>query len=85
VQVKVGERLYEVRSQADLEALCAELKSALEARCIYNSWYIRVPPDRLLEIAEEAYLSYLRGRPRWGPWSADTSRGWASAGAWRGP
>jgi hypothetical protein len=67
VQVKVGERLYEVRSQADLEALCAELKSALEARCIYNSWYIRVPPDRLLEIAEEAYLSYLRGEAEVGP------------------
>ncbi|MGC8583564.1 MAG: hypothetical protein ACP5I3_08175 [Thermoproteus sp.] len=61
MQVKVGERLYEVRSLAELEALCAELRSALEAKCVYNSWYIRVPPDRLLEIAAEAYLSYLRG------------------------
>lgn len=61
MQVRFGDRIYEVRSPADLEAICAELKAALEARCTYNSWYIRIPPERLLEILSEAYLSYLKG------------------------
>ncbi|CCC82680.1 hypothetical protein [Thermoproteus tenax] len=61
MQIKVGDKLYEVKSVADLEKLCSELRGALEDGCIYNSWYIRVPPERLLEILSAAYTSYLRG------------------------
>lgn len=61
MQVRVGDRVYEVKSQAELEAFCRELRAALEDRCSYNSWYIRIPPDRLLEILAEAYLSHSKG------------------------
>ncbi|MEZ0248330.1 MAG: hypothetical protein ABWJ97_03560, partial [Thermoproteus sp.] len=61
MQIRIGDRLYELRSQADLEAICAELRSALEPKCTYKSWYIRVPPERILEILVDAYTSYLKG------------------------
>ncbi len=60
MQVRVGDRVYEIKSQAELEALCRELRASLD-KCAYNSWYIRIPPDRLLEILAEAYLSQSKG------------------------
>jgi hypothetical protein len=69
VEVRIGEKAYSIREPQDLERLCLELRRALyEGReCAYNSWYIRVPPERILEILKEAYSSYLKGEAGVGP------------------
>lgn len=63
MEVRIGEKAYLIKELQDLERLCLELRKALYEghECIYNSWYIRVPPERILDILREAYASYLKG------------------------
>ncbi len=51
-------------SLEDVEELCGELRSLLASApsgCIRNSWYIRVPPEKLLALLKAAYEMYLKG------------------------
>lgn len=60
----MGERAFELKSPDDLEKLCAELRKVVasaEGGCTFNSWYMRISPERLLDILREAYSAYLRG------------------------
>lgn len=60
--VKIGDLELKVASPQDLEEVCRRLKESLaRPRCIYNSWYVRVPPERLLELLEYAYRRYSTG------------------------
>ncbi len=51
-------------SLEDVEELCGELRSLLASAhsgCIRNSWYIRIPPEKLLALLRTAYEMYLKG------------------------
>ncbi len=53
-----------VSSLEDVEELCSELRgllSSAQSGCVRNSWYIRIPPEKLLALLRTAYDMYLKG------------------------
>ncbi|ACB40396.1 hypothetical protein [Pyrobaculum neutrophilum] len=61
VLVRVGDRDIRVDTVEDLEKLCSSLKELLQGECQYHSWYIRIPPERLLALLRKAYVKYTQG------------------------
>jgi hypothetical protein len=62
VVVRVGDYEEEVATAEDLERLCKKLKEELQkSGCRFNSWYIRISPDRLLNLLKKAYIKYTQG------------------------
>jgi len=62
VQIRIDGRVEEVRTVEELEQLCKKLREELQGSgCQYHSWYIRVPPDRLLAILRKAFVKYSQG------------------------
>lgn len=60
--VRIGDLELKVSSPQDLEEACLKLREAISRpRCTYNSWYVRMPPERLLELLAYAYRSYSAG------------------------
>ncbi|MCU7786596.1 hypothetical protein ODS41_01460 [Pyrobaculum sp. 3827-6] len=62
VLIRVDGREEVVATVDDLERLCKRLREELQrSECQYNSWYIRVPPDRLLALLKRVYVKYAQG------------------------
>jgi hypothetical protein len=62
VIVRIGDYEEEVATAEDVERLCKKLKEELQrGGCRFNSWYIRIPPDRLLNLLKKAYVKYTQG------------------------
>jgi len=62
VVVRIGDYEEEVATAEDLERLCKKLKEELQrGGCRFNSWYIRIPPDRMLNLLKKAYVKYTQG------------------------
>ncbi|ABP51091.1 MULTISPECIES: hypothetical protein [Pyrobaculum] len=62
VLIRVDGNEEVVSTVEDLEKLCKRLREELQrAQCQYHSWYIRIPPDRLLALLKKAYMKYLQG------------------------
>ncbi|MEM1597124.1 MAG: hypothetical protein QXP31_06065 [Pyrobaculum sp.] len=61
VWLRVGDREFNISTLEDLEKLCRKLREELSQQCLYHSWYIRVPPDRLLALLKKAYVKYTQG------------------------
>ncbi len=56
VVVTFGGREEYISTYEDLEKFCEKLRGELEKECEYHSWYIRIPPDRLLALLKKAYV-----------------------------
>jgi hypothetical protein len=62
VVVRIGGYEVEITTVEDLEQLCKKLSEEVQrGECRFNSWYIRMPPDRLLALLKKAYVKYTQG------------------------
>jgi len=62
VLVRVGDYEENIITVEDLEQFCRKLREELhKSECQYNSWYIRVPPERLFALLKKAYMKYAQG------------------------
>lgn len=62
VLIRVGDHEEVVATVEDLERFCKRLREELQKpECQYNSWYIRVPPDRLFALLKKVYVKYTQG------------------------
>ncbi|MEZ0318898.1 MAG: hypothetical protein ABWK05_02755 [Pyrobaculum sp.] len=61
VRLRVGDREFNITTMEELEKLCKKLREELSQQCLYHSWYIRTPPDRLLALLKKAYVKYTQG------------------------
>jgi hypothetical protein len=62
VVIRVGDHEEEIATAEELERLCRRLREELQrGGCRFNSWYIRIPPDRLLGLLKKAYIKYTQG------------------------